>query len=716
MKKKYRIGIDVGGTFTDAVVIDSDTFEIVAKKKIPTTHSEGVAKGIIRIISAVLKEANVTPNEVTFIAHGTTQATNALLEGDVAHVGIIGMGAGFDARNSRNETNVPPIELCPGKFLPSSHRFVESSNIDEMVIREQIRQLEKDGAEVILASEAFSVDNPTNENKVSEIAEEMGFYSAVGHEISQLYGLKMRTRTALINASLLPKMMQTADMTEQAVKDAEIQSKLMIMRCDGGVMSIDEVRKRPILTMLSGLAAGVAGALMSERVSDGIFFEVGGTSTDISVIKNGQVMIKYAQVGGHKTYLRSVDVRTIGIAGGTMVRVKNRKIVDVGPRSAHIAGRQYECFPDHENIDFTKVHYCAGIFGDPKEYAVVESTNGIEYAYTLTGAANVLGLIPENDYAEGDVKIAEKAWQFLANELDDCETAEDAARTAMNIALDKIMVIVNSLIEEYGIEKSFIRLVGGGGGAGAIVSALGNREKMSWGIAKDAAYISTIGVALAMVKEQIERTIINPTNEDIARVREEAIEMAIRAGACAETVETTIEIDPQRGLVRAIASGATELRAKEMKAKEVTAEEYRAIAAEALRLNVNVVNEKMSTGRWHLLEGVEEQKKLFGLFKRKISSICLIDRDGVVRFKHKNANCCKFQKDKLNTTFRSFLDNNTYYSDANATLPHVFVFYREKTLDLSGIQERDQIISILNMEFRYLSDDELIIAVAYQNQ
>ncbi len=711
MRKKVRIGIDVGGTFTDAVLIDNDTYEVMAKRKIPTTHKEGVAIGIVKIISELMEENGVSPDDVVFIAHGTTQATNALLEGDVAAVGVIGMGTGMDARSAKNETNVEDIELAPGKYLHSSHTFIDTRDLNDQSIETAINELLQKKAEVMVASAAYSVDDPEDELKVMKKAEEKNLFYTGGHEISQLYGLKMRTRTAVVNASLIPKMMETANMTEQAVLDMKIKSNLMIMRCDGGVMSINEVRKRPILTMLSGLAAGVAGALMYEKISDGIFFEVGGTSVDISVIKNGKVMIKYAQVGGHKTYLQSLDVRTLGVAGGSMVRVKDKKIVDIGPRSAHIAGVEYECFQADGTITGGEVKFVSPRQDDPSEYVLVQTQDGSQYSYTLAGAANLLGYIPEGDYAQGNLNSTKASWKILGDYLG--VSAEEAAGQVMKLALKKLEGVINELISEYELDRKFITLVGGGGSGAVVVNALAEHMGFKWKLAKNAPYISTIGVALAMVREQFERTIVNPTDEDIKKIRMDIIEKIVQSGAKEDTVDVSIEIDSQKNILRAIATGATELRQKDLNSSSLSKEQLQAISAEALGAQSVDTTYVFGTGRWNVYKSVTK-KKILGLFSAKKESLCVIDREGVVRLKKEKAFCIKFVKGNRTTEFKRFLDENTIYSDANATIPKVFVFYREKMLDLTGMQTAEQLYSILDVETEALTDQEEIIAVAYK--
>lgn len=711
-KRTVRIGIDVGGTFTDAVVVDNETYEVIAKEKVPTTHhaAQGVAAGIVQAIDKVLTNNGISPDDVVFIAHGTTQATNALLEGDVAKVGIIGMGKGAGAGRAGSETTVGNIELAPGKYLETEHELIESGSLTDEAIETAVNALRDRGCEVIVASESYSVDDPTNEQRVVAKANEMGMVATGGYEISQLYGLSARTRTAAVNAALIPKMMETANMTEGAVKDSGIKKPLMIMRCDGGVMSIDEVRKRPILTMLSGLAAGVAGALMYEKITDGIFLEAGGTSTDISAIKDGKVMIKNATVGGHKLYLTSLDVRTLGIAGGSMIVVENGKIADVGPRSAHIADKAYEVFTPAEDICEPTVELIAPREDDQANYAVVSCANSESYALTLCGAANILGYVPEGDYAHGNVDAARKAWQALADKIGG--TVESLCEQAMDIAMDKVAEIVRGLVSDYELNPNLIYLVGGGGSASVVAPALGKKMGIRHRIAKNAPYISTIGVSLALVREQIERNVANPTDEDIRKIRHDVMEVITRAGADAATVDIAIEIDAQKNILRATATGATELRTKDRNSQAKTDDEIAAIVAEACGVEPGAVEKVASEGRWHAYQATRVKKALFGLVKSKKTVTRIADEEGVIRLQKDDARIGVFTKGELSSGFSDFVDSMTLYSDAGATLPKTYLFFGQKMSDLSGVLNKEQLLSLAEMELEFAGDDQPIIVVA----
>ena len=315
LTRKVRVGIDVGGTNTKAVAIDNSTYKIIGVGIVPTTHDDklGVSKGVIESFKKCLDENGIDASEVVFISHSTTQATNALLEGDVAKVGIVGTAKGLiPSALSKIQGNIKDIVLDKSgkRKITSSYKFIDNKDFNNDSVTKAIKELVDDGCTVIAASKTFGVDNMKEEEIIKEKAHEMGYEATCASEISKLYGLSRRTRTAVINSSILPKMINTANSTESAVKKAGIDAPLMIMRGDGGVMDIEEMRNRPVLTVLSGPAASTIGALMYLKVSNGIFFEVGGTSTDIGVIKNGRPMIDYAVIGGQRTMVNSMDVHT----------------------------------------------------------------------------------------------------------------------------------------------------------------------------------------------------------------------------------------------------------------------------------------------------------------------------------------------------------------------------------------------------------------------
>ena len=710
---KVRIGIDVGGTFTDAVAINNETFELIGVVKTPTTHNsaQGVAEGIVRALQKIMEDCSISPEDVVFIAHGTTQATNALLEGDVASVGIVTLGSGLQGVKSKSDTNIGSIELAAGKFLVSQNVYTDTSEADKLKsnIENAIRSLRERGASSIVAAEAFSVDDPENENMALEICRETGVPGTVTNEISKLYGLKIRTRTAVVNASIMPKMLEAATMTEKSIKNAGIKSPLMVMRCDGGVMTVDEVRNRPIMTILSGPAAGVAGALMYEKLTDGLFFEVGGTSTDISCVKDGKVMIQYAEVGGHKTYLNSLDVRTVGIGGGSMVQLKDGKAVDMGPRSAHIAGLDYEVYTDAGLISNPRLETIRPVPSDP-EYAVIVCDNGVRVTLTMAGAANIAGYVRPEDYAYGNVEAARKAWKPLADNMG-C-TVEEAAKKVMAFAAAKNAKVAEQLMKDYKMRPEQTVFVGGGGGAASVVPHLAETMKHKHRIAGNAAVISTIGVALAMVRDMVERTVSNPTQEDILSIRREAEQKAIQSGAAPGTIEIHVEVDTQKNLVRAIAVGATEMRSKTLGSAKLSVEELLKLSAENLSVDPSDLSVTAQNGRMYAVQYKKVEKKFLGLLKTTTTPLRLIDEEGVIRLQKNNAFVSETKIKEWETKADWFLEELTVFNDGGANLPNIYLVSGKRIIDLSGLQDREQICGLGNAELTGFDKEEKILIIA----
>jgi N-methylhydantoinase A len=709
MKKSVRIGIDVGGTFTDIVVVNHLTREVISQLKVPTTHTahEGVALGIIEAINTALVALNIEPQDVVFIAHSTTQATNALLEGDVAKVGIIGLGNGFKAKM---DTKIPPIKLAPQRFLSPEYVFWNNESITEQQIENQINSFLQKEVEVVVSSEAFGVDNPENEEFISQKTRQMGVLATSGHEVSALYGLRTRTRTAVINAAILPKMIHTATMTDACVKQAGITAPLMIMRSDGGVMSVEEVHRRPIMTMLSGPAAGIAGALMHERVSDGIFIEVGGTSADISVIRDGQPQTKSARVGGHRTYLNTLDVRTLAIAGGSMIRESNGKIVDVGSRSAHIAGLHYACFQSPEIFENATLVHLRPTEKDTDDYTAIETTTGKRFSLTPTCAANLLGLIPETAFAKGNTDAAYLAFKPLAKKIG--KTVEDTAREILEISCRKVAKQIEELITEYHLERSTVELIGGGGGAAALVLFTGELMKLPARLAKKAEVISTIGVALAMVRDTVERNIIDPTPHDILSVRQEATEAVIKIGAVAESVEVQIEVDTRRNLVRATAFGTTELKKEKNTDIIATFTDCQAAAARAMQVDVSQIELAAQTTLLYVFMSKKETKTLFGLFKTQQKEVRVTDKTGVVRLQRRNAEVYETTIAEAINQLETTILNLTDFGDAGRSLPDIQLLMGARIVNLSGLADVSQALALAQTELENREPNEPIVIIA----
>lgn len=709
--RKVRIGIDVGGTFTHAVALDAETLEVLGRSKVPTTHraSEGVAKGIIDSLTKLLAGAGIKPQDVTFIAHSTTQATNALLEGDVAPVGILCLGATSNNWIARASTKLGRIRLAPEKYLLTYYKFLDKNDAgDKAKLEEALKALVEMGAKAIAVTQAFSVDDPGPELAALEVARSMGLLATSGAEVSQLYGLKVRTRTAVINAAMLPKMIESADMTEKSVRGAGIKAPVMIMRSDGGVMDIDAMRKRPILTMLSGPAAGVAAAMMFLRISDGIFLEVGGTSTDISAISNGKAQIRSGEVGEHKVYMRTLDVRTVGVAGGSMPRIDATRIVDVGPRSAHIAGVGYVSFSEH--LLNPTIKTIRPKPDDPDDYMVIaEGDSDPSMCLTPTCASNLLGLVPEGDCARGDREKISLAFETLSKRLN--QPSEKLAEEMLKLAADKCIPVVKQLIKDHKLDPDLVTLVGGGGGAAAIVPFVAKQMNMPHSLASYADVISAIGVALALIRETVERQVVNPTNEDILKIREEAQAAVQKMGADPASIEIHVEIDSRTNVIRATAFGATSMTESKDARKALSDSEKTELIAQSMRTKPELVKLTAETKFFQIYTAPWTQSHFGGLINNKMQAVRVMDTAGSIRLQIQNGVVSATTSDLAEASISTIAEEHSVWGDAGKVIPDIMILAGPKIIDLSGLLSVEHVNTLAKAELNELPRNTPVVVL-----
>ncbi|HEY0399969.1 MAG TPA: hydantoinase/oxoprolinase family protein, partial [Acidimicrobiia bacterium] len=479
-----RVGVDVGGTFTKAVALDGEA-RVVARAVVPTTHShpDGVAAGVVEvvgIIATTLDASGQGAGSIELVTHSTTQAVNALLEGDVVPVGVLGMATAPHAGKARKRTALARIDLTDNRTLRTVHEFIDTTGgFDPDTARAAVGRLRAAGIGALCVAEAFAPDDTSNEAAVAAMAAEAGIPATTSTELSGLYGLELRTLTGALNASILPIALRTAEVVAAGVASVGVAAPVMVMRGDGGATDLAGFRRAPALTLYSGPAASVAGALRTGAIGDAVIVEVGGTSSNVAAIKGGRPVLAYVQVGRHSTAVRALDVRVAGVAGGSMLRARKRRgpgvrgspparVYGVGPRSAHIAGLPYACFGKADDYAGAEAVTIAPRPGDPDDYLVLRLADGRHVALTNTCAANALGLVEEGDYAAGDRAAAVAAFEVAGRSLR--LAGEEVARRMITATTDLLGDLVTAVAAQHQLTAP--KLVAVGGGAGGVGRAL----------------------------------------------------------------------------------------------------------------------------------------------------------------------------------------------------------------------------------------------------
>lgn len=505
-----RIGVDVGGTNTDAVLMDGKT--VMASHKAPT--SANVSDGIINAITTVLDSSKISPDKIDSVMVGTTHFTNAFVERKgLLEVAVIRLALPASR-------GLPPMIDWPEDIATSvgkQHFLVKGgyefdgrhiSELDEDAIVQAAKEIKRLGLKAVAISCVFSPLNSAMEERAEEIVTkiipeaEITLSSRIGR-----IGLLERENAAIMNASLADLSTKVVSSFRTALAQLKISAPFYISQNDGTLMSADFVEKHPVLTFASGPTNSMRGAAYLSGLKNALVVDIGGTTTDVGMLINGfpRESSVSVDIGGVRTNFRMPDILALGLGGGSLVL--NKEKLTVGPQSV---------------------------------------------GYQLTEKARVFG---------GDVLTASDiAVAAGYASMGDAARVKDLDADFIKSAVEAIHNIVNIGVDRMKTSSEPMPVILVGGGAVLIRDKIPGTSEVI--VPEHAAVANAIGASIAQVGGEVDKVFsYDKEGRDvvIARAKQEAMQRAINAGANKATVEI---IDFEELPLQYVPGNSVRLRAK----------------------------------------------------------------------------------------------------------------------------------------------------------
>ena len=503
MDNKCRIGIDVGGTFTDIVAV-SDTGTVTFSKaaSTPNDPSIGVMNAVERLADELGINSETLLSKTESIVHGTTVATNALLERKGAKTGLLTTLGHRDVlemreglKDDRYNMRLPaPAPLVPRFLRLGVRERIKPdgrihTKLDNTSLDDAINKLREEKVTSVAVCYLHAYKEPKHEQETKKILEAKlpGVSVSISSEVFPEIKEYERVSTTIVNAYVRPIVENYLNRLEERLKNAGYKGSVLIILSHGGVAPIEEAIRLSAATVLSGPAGGVAGSKYGASLisaGDLVPFDMGGTSTDISMIVNGEPALSSTRgIAGQRIALQSLDIVSIASGGGSIARVDAGGILRVGPESA-------------------------GALPGPACYG----KGGTEVA--VTDASVVLGFLDPGNFLGGretlDVAAAEAALSHLANQLS-VEPAE-AAEGVHKVINTQMAEGIRLVSVRRGVDPRKFALLSFGGAAGIHITEIARQlEVQRVIIPRTAAVLSAWGMLATDLRYEVSRTHIGDT-------------------------------------------------------------------------------------------------------------------------------------------------------------------------------------------------------------